>query len=327
VKSHTVLVVLYDGVRLLDVTGPLEVFAIANEYGGHYRLRTASPGGVDVRATAGLRLGADTALTEVTGPIGTLVVPGSADWSTSIADRELLAQVKRLAGAARRTASVCAGAFPLAAAGLLDGRRAATHWSLTEVLARAFPSVDVDPDAIFVRDGRVITSAGITAGIDLSLSLVEEDLGAETARLVAKHLVVFMARPGGQSQFSVRLRVGRPRYEPLRRLLDTIAEDPAGNHTLAAMAGRAGVSPRHLTRLFRDELGTTPAAYVTHARVEAAKTMLETGTDPLDVVARRCGLGSAETLRRAFVADLGVTPGAYRARFASTRTGVVRDRG
>ncbi|MFD0579163.1 GlxA family transcriptional regulator [Dactylosporangium darangshiense] len=320
-RSHSVLMVLYDGVRLLDVTGPLEVFAVANEYGGRYRLRTASPSGADVRATAGLRLGADAALADVAGPLGTLVVPGAPDWAASIADRALLEQVRRLAGAARRTASVCAGAFPLAAAGLLDGRRAATHWSLTGELARAFPGVDVDPDAIFVRDGRVFTSAGITAGIDLSLSLVEHDLGAETARLVAKHLVVFMARPGGQSQFSVRLGAGRPRHEPLRRLLDAIAEDPAGDHTLAAMAGRAGVSARHLTRLFRDELDTTPAAYVARARVEAARTMLEGGTDPLDVVARRAGLGSAETLRRAFAAALGVTPAAYRARFASTRGG------
>jgi transcriptional regulator GlxA family with amidase domain len=320
VKTEVVLVVLYEGVRMLDVTGPLEVFAVANDHGGKYRLLTASPDGTDVRATGGLRLGADVALPDVRR-VGTLVVPGAPDWTAAVGDTELLKEIRRLSERATRTASVCAGAFPLAAAGILDGRRAVTHWSLLDTLARKYPGVSVDRDAIFVRDGRVVTSAGITAGIDLSLSLVEDDLGADVARRVAKELVVFMARPGGQSQFSVRLSAGRPRHELLRKLLDGIAEQPADDHSLTTMAARAGVSGRHLARMFRDELDTTPAGYVTRARMEAAKAMLEAGPDPLDVVARRAGLGSAETLRRVFVATLGVTPGAYRARFSSTGDG------
>lgn len=317
-RIRRIIVVLYDGVRLLDVSGPLEVFAIANECGGRYELVTASLDARDVTATSGLRLGARTALAEVRGHIDTLVVPGAPEWETSAIDPRLLDEIRRLAALARRTASVCAGAFPLAAAGLLDGKRAATHWSLSETLARAYPSITVDRDAIFVRDGRIITSAGITSGIDLCLSLVEDDLGPEIARTVAKHLVVFMARPGGQSQYSARISVGQPRHELLRTLLDGIATDPAADHSLEALAGRANISPRQLSRLFRTELDATPAGYVEQVRVEAAKAMLERGTDAMDVIARRAGLGTAETLRRAFVRVLGVTPSAYRHRFRTT---------
>jgi transcriptional regulator GlxA family with amidase domain len=316
-----IVVVLYDGVRLLDVTGPLEVFTIANECGGSYRLITASLDGSDVTATGGLRLGATTTLANVTGSIDTLIVPGAPEWEASTADPVLLDEIRRLGRLARRTAAVCAGAFPLAAAGLLDGKRAATHWNLTETLARAYPSITVDRDAIFVRDGKIITSAGITSGIDLCLSLVEEDLGAQVARTVAKHLVVFMARPGGQSQYSVRMSAGQPRHELLRKLLDDIATDPASDHSLDAMADRVNVSPRQLSRLFRTELGTTPAGYVQQIRVEAAKVMLESGSDAVDLIARRTGLGTAESMRRAFVRTLGVTPKAYRDRFRSTAPG------
>ncbi|MGW0523166.1 GlxA family transcriptional regulator [Crossiella sp. NPDC003009] len=312
---RTVLVLLYDGFRLLDVTGPLEVFAVANEQGGNYRLLLAAPGGRDVRANTGSRLGADLDLAEAQAHGATLVVPGGPNWAHTISDTGLLAQVRRLAGQAERTASVCAGAFVLAAAGLLDGRRATTHWDLADALARKFPAIEVDADAIFVRDGPVITSAGVTSGIDLALSLVEEDLGVETARLVAKHLVVFLQRPGGQSQFSARLRAGRPRTEGLRRLLDTVVTDPAGTHSLAELAARAGMSARHLTRLFREELDTTPQRYVEQVRVEAARQHLEGTADPLDVVARRAGFGSVETLRRAFHRETGVSPSGYRTRF------------
>jgi transcriptional regulator GlxA family with amidase domain len=321
VKSRPVLVVLYDGVRLLDVSGPLEVFAEANEHGGRYELRTASPGGADVRANTGTRLGADLDLA-VADPRGaTVLVPGGPEWVRTIADAELVAQIRRLADGASRTASVCAGAFALAAAGVLDGRRATTHWDLTDQLARRFPLVRVDGDAIFVQDGPVITSAGVTSGIDLALALVEADLGAETARLVAKHLVVFLQRPGGQSQFSVRLETGRPRTEVLRAVLDAVAADPSAAHTLDTMADRAGVSTRHLTRLFADELGRTPARFVEQVRLEFAQQQLESTTDPLDVVARRSGFGSVETLRRAFARGLGVTPSDFRARFRTTGIG------
>ncbi len=317
--GHCVVVVVYDGVRLLDVTGPLEVFTVANEHGATYRLRTASPGGRDIRTSGGVRLGADLALEDLTGEApDVLLVPGSPDVAATECDRALLEQVRRLSERAGRTASVCAGAFVLAAAGILDGRRAATHWDLADRLALTYPRVTVDPDAIFVRDGRVITSAGVTSGIDLALGLVEEDHGADLARTVAKHLVVFMQRPGGQSQFSVRLRSGGRRDEALRPVLDAVTVDPAADHGLTAMAARAGLSVRQLSRLFKGETGMTPARYVELVRVETARGLLEAGNDPLDVVARRAGFGSPETMRRAFVREIGVPPAAYRSRFRTT---------
>jgi transcriptional regulator GlxA family with amidase domain len=201
---------------------------------------------------------------------------------------------------------------------LLDGRRATTHWELADQLAVRFPAVQVDSNAIFIQDGPVITSAGVTSGIDLALALVEEDLGAETARLVAKHLVVFLQRPGGQSQFSVRLSAGQARHEVVRKLLDAITADPAGDHSLDVLADRAGVSSRHLARLFHEEVGSTPARFVEKVRVEAAQHLLEATTGSLDVIARQSGLGTPETLRRAFTRVLGTTPGTYRNRFHTT---------
>ncbi|MFD9130382.1 GlxA family transcriptional regulator [Kitasatospora sp. NPDC059571] len=310
---------LFDGVQLLDVTGPADVYAAANDHGANYRLRTASPGGTPVRTTSGVQVSADLALEEVGGPIGTLIIPGRPDWWEAVDDTRLIGHLSRVAGSARRIASVCAGAFPLAATGLLDGRRAATHWKLAGDLARRFPAVKVDRDAIFVRDGRVITSAGVTSGIDLTLSLVEEDFGPEVARAAAKYLVVFMARPGGQSQFSVRLTARQPHSDTVRMLLDAVAADPTADHSRAARAARAGISVRHLTRLISTETGTTAARFVEQIRIEAAKAMLESGNDPLDVVARRCGFGSVETMRRAFVREVGITPGAFRDRFRTTR--------
>lgn len=316
--GHEVVVVVYDGVRLLDVTGPLEVFTVANEHGADYRLRTASPGGRDIRTSGGVRLGADAALEALEPDSHVLIVPGSPDVAASTADQPLLEQIRRLSVGAGRTASVCAGAFVLAAAGLLDGRRAATHWDLAKRLARSYPEITVDHDAIFVRDGRLITSAGVTSGIDLALSLVEEDYGPDLARTTAKHLVVFMQRPGGQSQFSVRLVTGALSAEVMRPVLDAVVANPAGEHDLAAMAARAGLSVRQLTRLFRQEVGVTPARYVEQVRVEAAQGLLESRDDPLDVVARRAGFGSPETMRRAFLREIGVPPAVYRARFRTT---------
>ncbi len=218
---------------------------------------------------------------------------------------------------ARRIASVCTGAFALAQAGVLDGRRATTHWRHTGVLARAHPKITVEPDAIYVRDGSVYTSAGVSAGIDLALALVEEDEGAHLAREVARDLVVFLQRPGGQSQFSVASRLPRPRHDPLRALLDDILADPAADHSLPAMATRVALSVRHLTRLFREHLDTTPAAFVETVRLEAAQSMLESG-ESVTGSARRSGLGSDESLRRVFLRHLGVSPSAYRARFRTS---------
>lgn len=313
-----VTVLVFPGVRLLDVTGPIEVFTAANEFGGRYRLRLVSADGGEVTTAAGTRLGVDMAVDEARGTSDVLVVPGGPEWDRLIKDDALLDHVRRLHADSRRTASVCTGAFLLAAAGLLDGHRATTHWRNADDLALRFPEVQVEPDAIFVEDGRVVTSAGVSAGIDLSLALVEEHFGGEVARSVAKDMVVFMQRPGGQSQFSARARAPHTRQEALRRVLDAVAEAPGADHTLSAMARRASLSSRHVSRLFRDEVGVTPARYVEQVRLEAAAAMLESGDDPTAVVARRTGFGSPESLRRAFVRHLGVTPGAYRSGFRTT---------
>lgn len=309
---------LYPDVRILDVTGPLEVFAVANEYGARYRTITASVDGDDVVATGPLTMRATHVLSDVTRSFDTLMVPGSPDWKASTTNEGLLSEVRRMSELARRTAGVCAGAFPLAAAGLLNGRRAATHWTLTKTLATLYPHVSVDEDSIFVRDGHIVTSAGITAGIDMTLSLVEEDCGAALARQVAKHLVVFMARPGGQSQFSVRAQARQPHRSVLNDLLNAVTADPAGDHSLPALAARAAVSERHLARMFKRDFGESPSAMVESLRLEAAKVLLESSDDPLAIVARQSGLGSPETMRRVFVRRMNVTPGAYRARFRST---------
>lgn len=313
-----VTVFVFPGVRLLDVTGPIEVFTSANDFGGRYRLQLVSADGAEVTTAAGTRLGVDTAVDGVHGTSDVLVIPGGPEWDRLIKDDALLDHVRTLHAASRRTASVCTGAFLLAAAGLLDGRRATTHWRNTDDLALRFPAIRVDPDAIFVEDGTVTTSAGVSAGIDLSLALVEEHFGGQVARSVAEDMVVFMQRPGGQSQFSARARAPHTRQEALRRVLDAVAETPGADHTLAAMARRASLSSRHVTRLFRDEVGVTPARYVEQVRMEAAVAMLESGDDPTAVVARRTGFGSPESLRRAFVRHLGVTPGAYRAGLRAT---------
>ncbi|WP_329457766.1 GlxA family transcriptional regulator [Streptomyces sp. NBC_01497] len=320
-RPLTVTVLVFPGVRLLDVTAPIEVFSAANQFGADYRVRTVSADGADITTRAGLRLPVDLPAAEADGTSDVLVVPGSSEWDPLIKDEALLATVRSLDAQASRTAAICAGAFLLAAAGLLDGCRAATHWRFADELASRFPGVAVDADAIFVRDGRVMTSAGGSSGIDLSLALVEEHWGADVARSVAKDLVVFMQRPGGQSQFSVRSRQPHSRQSVLRHVLDAVAEDPAGDHTVTALARRAGTSVRHLGRLFSGELGTTPARYVEQVRVEAARTLLEAGDDPMTAVAHRTGLGSPESLRRAFVRNLGVTPGAFRASFRTTGTG------
>ncbi|MEU3186580.1 GlxA family transcriptional regulator [Streptomyces sp. NPDC006923] len=315
-ERRDISVFVYDGVRLMDVAAPLEVFGTAAGLGGAYALTVRSADGGPVTTSTGTRLGAD-APAAGTGRIHTLVVPGSDELPHRPPPAGLLDAVTGLAGRSARIASVCTGAFALAGAGLLDGRRATTHWRHAGVLARRFPAVDVDPDAIFVRDGPLYTSAGVTAGIDLALALVEEDEGAELAREVARDLVVFLRRPGGQSQFSVAARTPSPQHDVLRGLLREVAADPGADHSLSALAGRGGLSARHLTRLFGEQVGSTPAAYVESVRLEAARALLEAG-ETVTGAARRSGLGSDESLRRVFLRQLGVTPSAYRARFRTT---------
>ncbi|MER5394187.1 helix-turn-helix domain-containing protein, partial [Saccharopolyspora sp. NPDC002686] len=247
--------------------------------------------------------------------LDTLVVAGGWQFREAAGDPSLVQQLRRLSERARRTTSVCTGAFLLAEAGLLDGRRATTHWAKCAELAESYPDVVVEPDAIYVRDTPVLTAAGVTAGVDLALALVEDDHGPEVARSIAKWLVVFLQRPGGQSQFSVWNSAKPVRDRALHDLLAEIAANPAGDHRIPAMADRMAMSPRHFTRLFTREVGTSPGRYVEQARVEAARALLETGQRG---IARRCGFGSAETMRRAFVRQLGIPPSAYRDRFRTS---------
>ncbi|MFI6865340.1 GlxA family transcriptional regulator [Nocardia sp. NPDC050406] len=315
--TRQIAVAVYEGVRLLDATAAMEVFSTATDLGGAYELVLCSPTGAPVTTSAGTSLTVSASYADIRRA-HTVVVPGSGSLPYAPAPRELVAALPTFAASARRIASVCTGAFALAQAGVLDGRRATTHWRHTGTLARAHPSITVEPDAIYVRDGSVYTSAGVSAGIDLALALVEADEGADLAREVARDLVVFLQRPGGQSQFSAASRLPRPHHEPLRGLLDSILADPAADHALPAMAARAALSVRHLTRLFRQHLDTTPAAFVESIRLEAAQTMLESG-ESVTQAAHRSGLGSEESLRRIFLRHLGVTPSAYRARFRTAR--------
>ncbi|SHN45878.1 GlxA family transcriptional regulator [Cryptosporangium aurantiacum] len=307
-----VLIVVYDGVTLLDVAGPLQVLHAPQAY----RTRLASPDGAPVTTDVGVPLAVDTALSAVRTPPDTLLVPGDLGLRSADGMPDgVVDQLTRIAPDVRRVASVCGGALLLAAAGLLDGRRATTHWALCEVLAQRFPAVTVEPDAIVVRDGSLLTSAGVTAGIDLSLALLEEDLGPDVARTVARWLVVFLQRPGGQAQYGIPKPGPVPRNPALRAAVDAVAADPAAPHTLESLAQTAAVSARHLGRLFRRELNATPAQYVESTRLAAARTLLESSDAVLPAVARQSGFGSDETLRRVFLKHLGIPPHAYRERF------------
>ncbi|MEU1371534.1 GlxA family transcriptional regulator [Streptomyces sp. NPDC005803] len=317
-KQHTITVVAFDGVQLLDVTGPVEVFTTANRYGADYDVRIVSPTGLGVRTSSGVTIGVDGMEAGSSSGPNTVVVPGRRAWRSAVADTVLIGLVRRTAEGADRVVSVCAGAFVLAEAGLLTGHRAATHWELAPQLAAAYPDVRVEDNPIFVQDGHVITSAGVTAGIDLALHLVETDYGADVARAVARELVVFMARPGGQAQFSARLVTREPRHAAVRRVLDQVAADPAGEHTIDSMAGVGGLSRRHLARIFRAEVGVTPGQYVESVRMEAARALLEGDAGSVEDVAQQAGFGSSETLRRVFRHTLGISPTDYRARFRST---------
>ncbi|NUP15111.1 MAG: GlxA family transcriptional regulator [Streptomyces sp.] len=314
--QRTVLFVLLDDVQSLDVTGPLEVFAGAEKHTpGTYRIRTATLDGAAVRASSGLTLVPDLSLTDTQDP-HTLVVPGGN--GTRNPDPALTDWLREHGPRAERLVSVCTGAILLAAAGLLDGRRATTHWAYCDKLARDHPAVEVDPDPIFVRDGHVATSAGVTSGIDLALALVEEDLGRDVALNLARHLVVFLRRPGNQAQFSAQLAAQTAQREPLREVQRWITEHPDDDLTVESLAARATLSPRHFARAFQSETGMTPGRYVDRVRLEHARRLLEDTHDGVEEISRACGYGTPEAMRRAFVKSLGTAPAEYRRRFRPT---------
>ena len=326
--SRRVVFVVYPGITALDLVGPHEVFTaaaqVARRTGGEPDAYSVKVAGIEpgpLPTTRGLVVVADRSLASIRGPIDTLVVIGGEGAQSASNDRELVSWVERAALRSRRVASVCTGAFVLAAAGVLDGRRATTHWRSCADLARAYPEVSVDPDPIFVRDGNVWTSAGVTAGMDLALALVDEDLGRDVALMTARQLVLFVQRPGGQSQFSAQLGAQVAARDPLRDLQQWIAEHPDDDHSVDRLAARVAMSPRHFARVFRDEVGSTPAAYVETVRVEVARRLLETTGFSVSEVARGAGFGTPETLRRAFSRRVGTSPIEYRDRFRPARAG------
>ncbi|MBC7549223.1 MAG: helix-turn-helix domain-containing protein [Polaromonas sp.] len=319
--TRDIAVLGFDGVQTLDVVGPMEVFALANRYATAgpppYRVVLASPTGGSIHTNAGLELAGSTALADLPQQLDTLVIAGGSEVAlrAAIADPVLMGQLNARAKHTRRMSSVCVGAIVLAASGLLDGRRATTHWEYCTLMQQMFPAVQVEPDAIFVAAAPFYTSAGVTAGIDLCLSLVEADCGSAVALAVARNLVLFMRRPGGQSQYSAGLQLQALATPRLRTLVTAIVEDPSGDLRAPQLADQVGMSERTFQRVFRKETGLTPAHFVEAARVDRAKALLETSHWPLARVASRAGFGSLDALHRAFQKRVGVTPGLYRERF------------
>jgi transcriptional regulator GlxA family with amidase domain len=323
-------VLAYPGVDLLDVAGPCAVFDAFEQAPGRpeedtalgYRIEVISTGcGPRVETSCRVALVADRDYRSIRGQVDTLLVAGGDGAWRVAQDEPLLRWLRRMAPRVRRIGSVCTGAFVLAAAGLLDGRRATTHWQLCPRLARDYPTVAVADDPIFVRDGNIYTSAGITAGMDLALALVEEDHGHAAAMRIARHLVMFVRRPGGQSQFSAVLDLQAAERRPIRDLQAWIAEHLSGDLSVEALAARAHMSPRNFARVFRAEVGQTPARFVERVRVDAARRLLEESEVSLDRVARECGFGGADSMRRSFLRVLRVAPSAYRGRFLSGPVG------
>jgi len=313
--------VSYDGHQLLDLAGPVEVFTTVSFLGAapDYEITTVSPGGRPVTSTSGITVSVDGDLAATAAaeePIDTLLVVGGIGVDAAIATPGVVESVSRLASRSTRVASVCTGAMMLAAAGLLDGRQATTHWAMCDELERRHPGTSVLADRIHVRDDHVWTSAGVTAGMDLALALVEDDHGARMAQQAAGWLVVFMRRPGGQQQFSAALRAQETTEPQLRELLAWLPDHLADDLTVASMARRVGMSPRSFARTFRREVDVTPAAHVEHLRVDAAKTLLATTDSSVATIARRVGFRHAETLHRAFRRAVGTTPDRYRQHFA-----------
>ncbi len=312
-----IVVLAFPQAKLLDVTGPCEVFADANRALGRsaYSVELVSNVAGPIETSSGVQLVAHRGFTGGRGPIDTLLVSGGPGIDRAMQEVALLRWLARCAARTRRLGSICTGAFLLAAAGLLDGRRATTHWAFCDRLAREFPRVRVEPDPIFVRDGNVYTSAGVTAGMDLALALIEEDLGRDVALSVARNLVLFVRRPGGQSQFSTSLELQAADREPLRDLQTWAVEHLADDLSVGALAQRTHMSVRNFSRIFRRETGHTPARFVERLRVEGARRRLEESGAGLEQIARECGFGCADSMRRSFLRVLRVAPSDYRTRF------------
>jgi transcriptional regulator GlxA family with amidase domain len=317
-KGRRIVILAFPGVQPLDVIGPSEVFAGADALsgGGEYTIEVVAKR----RDPIAVRGGGYSLVPKLTtagcrGPIDTLVVAGGVGVSEAEKDVELIRWIRSAARRSRRVASVCTGAFLLARAGLLEGRTVTTHWSGTAALAEGHSELTVDPNPIFVRDDDIWTSAGVTSGMDLSLALVEEDLGRRIAVEIARWLVLFLQRPGGQAQFSAQLSAQLAERRPLRDLQSWIADNLDADLRVETLADRAAMSPRNFARFFRREVGMTPAAYVEELRVERARHLLEEGEDAVDLVSARCGFGTPETMRRAFARRVGASPAQYRARF------------
>ncbi|WP_099184094.1 GlxA family transcriptional regulator [Mycobacterium kansasii] len=312
-----VLIVGFPGIQALDVVGPFEVFAGASLLTrGGYDVTLVSPDGQPVTTATGLALMTQP-LPDPSAPVDTVLLPGGAGVDAARGNIELMDWIKAVAGTARRLVTVCTGAFLAAQAGLLDGRRATTHWAFADRLAREFPAGEVDRDPIFIRSSETLwTAAGVTAGIDLALSLVEDDRGTEIAQTVARWLVLYLRRPGGQTQFAAPGWLPRAQRPTIRQVQEAIETQPGGCHRIDDLARRAAMSPRHFTRVFTDEVGEAPGQYVERVRTEAARRQLEETDDTVVAIAARCGFGTAETLRRNFIRRIGIPPDQYRKSFA-----------
>jgi transcriptional regulator GlxA family with amidase domain len=318
VTEHRIVVVAFPFGQILDVSGPMEVFSTASRYLPipPYRTEVVSSEGGTVRSTSGMEF-LTTAIADVVGPIDTLVVAGGRDIHQATQDEHLVHHISRLAASSRRVTSVCSGAFLLAAAGLLNGRRVTTHWADCELLASDYPLVAVEPDAIYVHDANVWTSAGVTAGIDLALALVADDHGRRAAGDAARQLVVYLRRSGGQAQFSAVLAAQSGDHEPVRDVLTWLTDNLVQDLSVTALARRANLSERQFSRVFKAEVGITPAEHVEAVRMEAACRLLETTSKSMDQVAAACGFGAPETMNRAFRRRLNTTPGAHRQHFGA----------
>lgn len=312
--TRTIGIVALPGVQMLDVAGPLDVFAEANVQArvAAYMTRVVALQAGPLASSSGLRVLPDLTIADVRpGTFDTLLVAGAPHLAEVAVNPVLSAWLGEQAPTARRFGSVCSGALPLAESGLLEGRRVTTHWAVADTLAKLFPGIRVEVDALHVRDGPVRTAAGVTAGLDLALALVEEDLGRDIAKRVASQLVMFFKRPGGQLQFSRRGEANPAGRSALQEIQRWVSANPGEEHGLAALAARAGLSPRHFARLFRAEIGVTPAIWVETVRVEAARRLLEAGERPKQVAAAS-GFADVDTFRRAFQRQLGMTPAEYR---------------